>query len=63
MQDSELAVQELFRIRELGLKGVQIGSNIEDKNLNEPDFYPVWEACEKLGLAVLVHPWNMMGKI
>ena len=62
MQDPELAVQELFRIRELGLKGVQVGSNIEDKNLNEPDFYPVWEACEKLGLAVLVHPWNMMGK-
>lgn len=62
MQDPELAVQELFRIKELGLKGVQVGSNIEDKNLNEPDFYPVWEACEKLGLAVLVHPWNMMGK-
>ena len=62
MQDPELAVQELFRIRELGLKGVQVGTNIEDKNLNEPDFYPVWEACEKLGLAVLVHPWNMMGK-
>ena len=62
MQDPELAVQELYRIKELGLKGVQVGSNIEDKNLNEPDFYPVWEACEKLGLAVLVHPWNMMGK-
>ena len=62
MQDTELAVQELFRIKELGLKGVQIGSNIEDKNLNESDFFPVWEACEKLGLAVLVHPWNMMGK-
>ena len=62
MQDPELAVQELFRIKELGLKGVQIGSNIEDKNLNESDFFPVWEACEKLGLAVLIHPWNMMGK-
>ena len=62
MQDPELAVQELFRIRELGLKGVQVGSNIEDKNLNESDFFPVWDACEKLGLAVLIHPWNMMGK-
>ena len=62
MQDPELAVQELFRIKELGLKGVQIGSNVEDKNLNEPDFFPVWESCEKIGLAVLVHPWNMMGK-
>ena len=62
MQDPELSVQELFRIKELGLKGVQIGSNVQDKNLNESEFYPVWEACEKLGLAVLVHPWNMMGK-
>mgnify|MGYP003687881457 FL=1 len=60
MQDPELSVQELFRIKKLGLKGVQIGSNIEDKNLNESDFFPVWEACEKLGLAVLVHPWNMI---
>jgi Predicted metal-dependent hydrolase of the TIM-barrel fold len=31
MQDPELSVQELFRIKKLGLKGVQIGSNIEDK--------------------------------
>jgi aminocarboxymuconate-semialdehyde decarboxylase len=23
---------------------------------------PIFEACEKLGLAVLVHPWNMMGQ-
>jgi aminocarboxymuconate-semialdehyde decarboxylase len=41
--------------------GIQIGSNINDKNLHEEEFYPIWEACEKLDLAVLVHPWNMMG--
>jgi aminocarboxymuconate-semialdehyde decarboxylase len=62
MQAPELAVKELQRIKDIGLVGIQIGSNIEDKNLNEPEFYPIWEACEKLGLAVLVHPWNMMGK-
>ena len=62
MQAPELAVKELHRIKDIGLVGIQIGSNIEDKNLNEPDFYPIWETCEKLGLAVLVHPWNMMGK-
>ena len=62
MQDVELSVNELHRIKEIGLKGVQIGSNIEDENLNEPKFFPIWEACEKLDLAVLVHPWNMMGK-
>ena len=62
MQDPELAVKELHRIKEIGLVGIQIGSNIENKNLNEPEFNPIWEACEKLGLAVMVHPWNMMGK-
>jgi aminocarboxymuconate-semialdehyde decarboxylase len=62
MQDPELAVQELERIKEIGLVGIQIGSNINEKNLNEPEFDVIWEACERLGLAVLVHPWNMMGK-
>lgn len=62
MQDPELAVQELHRIKEIGLVGIQIGSNVDNRNLNEPEFYPIWETCEKLGLAIFVHPWNMMGK-
>ncbi len=62
MQDVELAVKELERIKKTGLQGIQIGSNINDENLNEEKFFPVFEACEKLGLAVMVHPWNMMGE-
>ncbi|MEP2667416.1 MAG: amidohydrolase family protein [Cyclobacteriaceae bacterium] len=61
MQDADLAIQELERCKKIGLKGIQIGSNINDENLNEERFYPIFEACEKLGMAVLVHPWNMMG--
>lgn len=62
MQDTELAIQELERCKEIGISGVQIGSNINDLNLNEERFFPIFEACEKLSLAVLVHPWNMMGE-
>ena len=62
MQDAELAVQECQRIKKIGLRGIQIGSNINDENLNEERFFPVFEACEKLDLAVMVHPWNMMGE-
>ena len=61
MQDAELAIQELERCKKIGLKGIQIGSNINDENLNEERFYPIFEACEKLSMAILVHPWNMMG--
>lgn len=62
MQDTELAIQELERCKDIGLSGIQIGSNINDLNLNEERFFPIFEACEKLSMAVLVHPWNMMGE-
>lgn len=61
MQDTELAIQELERCKKIGLVGIQIGSNINDENLNEDRFFPIFEACERLSMAVLVHPWNMMG--
>jgi len=62
MQDPELAIQELHRLKKIGLVGIQIGSNINNKNLSEPEFFPIFKACAELGLAVMVHPWNMMGK-
>lgn len=61
MQDAHRAIEELERCRDIGLVGVQIGSNINDQNLSEPSFYPIFEACQALGMAVFVHPWNMMG--
>jgi aminocarboxymuconate-semialdehyde decarboxylase len=44
------------------LVGVQIGSNINDKNLGDPEFFPIFEAMEALDLAVMIHPWQMMGE-
>ncbi|MTI23221.1 amidohydrolase [Fulvivirga sp. RKSG066] len=61
MQDTELAIQELERCKELGIPGIQIGSNINDENLSEDRFFPIFEACQELDMAVMVHPWNMMG--
>ena len=63
MQDAEAAIGELRRLKEdLGLPGVQIGSNVNQHNLNEPEFFPVFEAAQDLGVSILVHPWDMMGK-
>ncbi len=61
MQDTDLAIKELERCKSIGLLGIQIGSNINDLNLNEPSFFPIFEACAALDMAILVHPWNMMG--
>jgi aminocarboxymuconate-semialdehyde decarboxylase len=62
MQDTDLAIRELERLHALHFPGVQIGSNVNQLNLSEPQFFPIFEACEALGMAVLVHPWEMMGE-
>lgn len=62
LQDVKLSVQELERCMKIGYKGVQIGSNVNNKNLNEPDIIDFFAACESLNAAVLVHPWQMMGQ-
>ncbi len=62
MQDTALAIQELERIKDLGFPGVQIGSNVNQQNLSDPQFFPIFEACQELNMAVFVHPWEMMGQ-
>jgi len=62
MQETRLAIQELERCKSIGLKGIQIGTNVNQKNLDEPEFREIFEACEKLDMAVFIHPWEMMGE-
>ena len=62
MQDPERACVELERcIKELGFAGVQIGTNVNQKNLSDPLFYPFFEHAAALGAAIFVHPWDIMG--
>ncbi|MGY6588343.1 MAG: amidohydrolase family protein [Wenzhouxiangella sp.] len=63
MQDTELAIREAERCaRDLQLPGIQIGSNVNDRNLDDEGIVEILAACQALGLAVLIHPWNMMGQ-
>jgi aminocarboxymuconate-semialdehyde decarboxylase len=63
MQDTKLAIKELERcVNELGLAGVQIGSHINDMNLNDPALFDIFAAAQDLGAAIFVHPWDMVGK-
>ncbi|MGH7773822.1 MAG: amidohydrolase family protein [Candidatus Binatia bacterium] len=62
LQDSKKAAQELERaVKKIGLKGVQIGSNINGRYFDDPGFYPFWEAAEALGVLIFVHPTNGVG--
>jgi len=61
MQDTDLAIKELERCMKIGLRGIQIGSNINNTNLDSPSLYPIFEAAQDLGACVFVHPWEMLG--
>lgn len=62
LQDPDLACKELERCMQIGLSGVQIGSHINDWNLNHPALNVFYAHAEKLGAAIFVHPWDMMGQ-
>jgi aminocarboxymuconate-semialdehyde decarboxylase len=63
MQAPELAVRELERcVLDLGLRGVEIGTHVNGRNLDDAALLRVFEAAARLNAAVFVHPWDMMAK-
>jgi aminocarboxymuconate-semialdehyde decarboxylase len=62
LQSPRLAIQELERcMDQLDLQGVQIGSHVNDWNLDAPELFEFFEAAQDLNAAILLHPWEMMG--
>lgn len=62
LQHPELAIKELERCMKIGLKGVQIGSHVNEWNLNAPELFPFFQAAQEMNAAIFVHPWDMMAK-
>ena len=62
LQAPKLAIKELERCMKIGMRGVQIGSHVNDWNLNEPALFEFFEAAQELNASIFVHPWEMMGK-
>jgi len=55
MQDPDLATAELAAIRELGLYGVEIASNVLGVSIGDERFLPFFTEAQRLGLPVFVH--------
>jgi aminocarboxymuconate-semialdehyde decarboxylase len=63
MQDVDAAANELRRaVRELGLVGGYLPSNIDGQYLDKPQFRPVFDAAVELDVPLFVHPSNPPGR-
>lgn len=61
MGHADLAIAELYRATdELGLRGVEIGTSIAGRELDDPALRPIFEAIANIGVPVLVHPWDVV---
>jgi aminocarboxymuconate-semialdehyde decarboxylase len=61
MQFPERAIAEARRVATLpGIKGVYLGTAINDTDLGDEMFWPVYEVLEDLGLPIFLHPLKVV---
>ena len=46
---------------ELGLAGVEIGTNVDGAPLDSPLLETFWATCEESGALIFIHPWQVLG--
>ncbi|MBO4775509.1 MAG: amidohydrolase [Lachnospiraceae bacterium] len=54
-RDMEDFKEELIRVKKLGMKGVKFHHDMQQIDIDDPKQYPIYEAMEELGLALLLH--------
>ena len=63
MQDPDAAVAELERVAvDPAVVGVELGTNVDGRNLDDPGLEPVWAALAALGMGVVLHPADVVGQ-
>jgi aminocarboxymuconate-semialdehyde decarboxylase len=64
LQDIDLAINELeFGVKQLGMVGVEIGTEVGGRELDDPMFASFWSAAEELDVAIFIHPTDGAGAI
>lgn len=63
LQDPAAAVALVMEcITALGLRGVEVGINVDGLALDDPSLEQFWAACAATGAVVFVHPWQVLGE-
>jgi aminocarboxymuconate-semialdehyde decarboxylase len=64
MQDPNAAVTELERaVRDCGLRGAMLPSNVNDEALDSEKFFPIYEKAAKLNVPLYIHPTSPINQV
>jgi aminocarboxymuconate-semialdehyde decarboxylase len=62
MLDPDRAIDELIRAAKLpGMRGVYMGTNVSNRDLDDPLFEPIFAKIEQVNLPVFLHPLQTVG--
>jgi aminocarboxymuconate-semialdehyde decarboxylase len=62
LNDARASVAELERaMRQLGMRGAMVFSNVNGVGLDEPVYLPLWEKANELGAVIYIHPAHPVG--
>jgi predicted TIM-barrel fold metal-dependent hydrolase len=63
LNNSTYAIEELHRaINDLGMDGVVLGTNINQRSLSDDQFLPVFEELNKMKIPIALHPMRAIGE-
>jgi aminocarboxymuconate-semialdehyde decarboxylase len=59
LQHPQLAAEQLkHAVKALGLRGVEISSSVNGRELSDPALKPFWAAAQELGALIFLHPFG-----
>lgn len=62
LQDPDMAAKEIRPLKkDFGLKGVEVGTNINGKSIGDPYFTPFFAEAEAEGIAIFIHALRPIG--
>src|SRR5699024_3191844 len=62
LQDVDIAVREMKRCKfDLGLQGLEIGSNVNGMNLDDASLDEFFAKAEEWEVPLFIHPWESLG--
>lgn len=56
LQDAKLAVRELERLKQMEFPAVEIGSQVNGRDFDDPQLFDFFAAAQQLDMAIFVHP-------